>query len=115
MRLSRSLFAVAAAFSASAFAVLPPESKSPLQNESMSMPPSSTEDRDEREDNAWLSTRPNDAWQSSAQSESDQSQSSEQANDAQSPAPTARSLPSEPSDASSSMSQQIGRSQEESS
>src|SRR5688572_22012184 len=118
MRLSRLLIAVAAAFSASAFAMLPPEPR-PAQDESMSpqgsMPPSSAEERDPREENAWLSARPNVAWQSSAQSESDPSQSTEQADDAQSPASTARSLPSDPSDAAPPMTRQIGRSQEESS
>ena len=114
MRLSRLLIAVAAAFSASAFAMLPPEPR-PAQDESMppqsSMPPSSAEENERREENAWLSTRPNDAWQSSAQRESDKSHSTAQENDVQSPAPTARSLSSDPSDAS----RQIGRSQEESS
>jgi hypothetical protein len=117
MRLSRLLIAVAAAFSASAFAMLPPESKGPLQDETASapgsLPSSSAEERDRREENAWLSTRPNSAWQSSAQNESDQSQSTEQGDDAQSPGSTAQSLPSDPPEESRSL--QIGRSQEESS
>ena len=75
MRLS--LIAMAAAFSASAFAVMPPELRGPQQDESVSpqavIPPSS-----EREDNAWLSTSPNDAWQSSSQGEAERSQQSEE-------------------------------------
>ena len=118
MRLSRLSIALAAAFSASALAVLPPESRGPQQDQVLSpqdsMPSSSAEERP-REENAWLSTPPNDTWQAKAQSESDKSQSTGQADDAQSPAPTVRSVPSDPAHASPPMSRQIGRSQEESS
>ena len=117
MRLSHLLIAVAAAFPASALAVLPPESQGPRLDPTLSpqasMPSSSAEERDQREENSWLSTRPNDVWQSKARSEA--SQSTEPANDAQSPAPTVRSLPSDPAHASQPMSREIGRSQEESS
>ena len=78
MRLSRLLIAVAATFSASAFAVMPPETRGPQQDESMS-PQAAMPSQSEREDNAWLSTTPSDAWQSSSQSESERSQQSGQA------------------------------------
>src|SRR5947207_347129 len=101
MRLSRLLIAVAAAFSASAFAVGPPGSQGPRQDDDTQLPQAwtnspSTEDRceqgttasaegsqpgasvSERDENASLNTRPNDAWQSSAQSESDGSQEPDQ-------------------------------------
>lgn len=75
MRLS--LIAVAAAFSASAFAVMPPELRGPQQAESLS-PQAAIPSPSEREDNAWLSTSPSDAWQSSSQGDSEGSQQSEQ-------------------------------------
>ena len=75
MRLSRLLIAVAAAFSASAFAVAPP-GFGPQQGP---QPSPNTEERDQQgtgassgegEGNAWLSSTPSDAWQASAQIES---------------------------------------------
>jgi hypothetical protein len=105
MRLSRLLIAVAAAFSASAFAMLPPESKGPLQDETASapgsMPSSSAEERDQREENAWLSTRPSEAWQSSAQNESEKSQ--DESEKSHEPGQTAMRSDENPADADSSI------------
>ena len=81
MRVSRLLIAMAAAFSASAYAVAPPGS-GPQPSEG-SQPSTSTEERDnasqpstnsDRERNAWLSSNPSDAWQASAQRESESTQ-----------------------------------------
>ena len=82
MRLSRLLIAMAAAFSASAFAVAPPGFGP--QAIDGSQPSTNTEKRGdasqpgmhsgEREGNAWLSSTPSDAWQASAQRESDTAQ-----------------------------------------
>ena len=82
MRLSHMLIAMAAAFSASAYAVAPP-GFGPQPGEG-SQPSTSTQERDDasqprmnssaREENAWLSSSPSDAWQASAQRESESTQ-----------------------------------------
>ena len=82
MRLSHLLIAMAAAFSASAFAVAPP-GFGPQPSEG-SQPSTNTEERDnasqrginssEREGNAWFSSTPSDAWQAGAQRESEGTQ-----------------------------------------
>jgi hypothetical protein len=89
MRLSRLLIAIGTFFSASAFAVVSP-GFGPQQSEAaQASPPSTTaEPREpqgteprpsssEQEENAWLSSTPNDSWQTSAQ-DSEQSQRSGQ-------------------------------------
>ena len=81
MRLSRlRIAAIAAAFSANAFAVSPPgahgsQDDGSHASQSSSTTPS-TEER-EREANAWLSSTPSNAWQSSARRESESAQEPE--------------------------------------
>jgi hypothetical protein len=88
MRLSRLFTALAAAFSASAFAVAPPGAQGPRQDDSVQTPQSSTmspsgdeaessASSSEREGNAWLSSSPNESWQSSAQREAEPAQESD--------------------------------------
>ena len=82
MKLSRLVVVIATAFSASAFAVAPPDAQSPLQSDGAQTPQSSamvpsTQEEREREGNAWTSSTPSDAWQSSAQRESESAQEPE--------------------------------------